>query len=83
MVHKKQEEKNLPGVMKEYSAVFSVSLSDGFANISFDDKGEMVVQILDDEGVSREDAEHSIRDIQKIAHFVDEMKPLRLEEYKH
>ncbi len=69
-------------IMKDASAVFSVSLRDGFANISFDDKGEMRVQLLNDEGYTQEDFEASADDLIKIATFITDIKAVRLSEYK-
>ncbi len=68
--------------MKEYKAVFSISLSEGFANIDFNDKGDMTVAFLNDEGYSEEDKEYAMVDIQKVAHFIDEMKKLKLEQFQ-
>lgn len=69
-------------VMKEYNAVFSVALSDGFANISFNDKNEMVVEFLGDEGSPYTDGmELPLQDIDKVSKFMGELKVLRLEEF--
>jgi hypothetical protein len=77
----KKEAKLLPAVMKEYDAVFSLSLSEGFANISFDEKGNIFVKFLNDEGYATEDAEQNLADVQKVARFMEEMKTLRLQDY--
>ena len=78
----KEEKKYLPLVMKQYDAVFSISLSDGFANISFNESGDGVVTFLNDEGYTAEDAEHKLEDVKKVAGFMEEMKNLRLQDFE-
>ena len=81
---KKQTEqpKTFGSVMTAHNAVFSVALSDGFANISFNELNEMTVQFLNDEGYAGEEMEHSIRDIDHVSRFITELKSLRLGEAK-
>jgi hypothetical protein len=79
---KEQSKKTLPEVMKQYRVVFSLSLSGGWANISFDDKGDAKVQFLNEEGYAAEDTEQSLADIQKVAEFMGEMRGLHLKDYE-
>lgn len=79
--HKEKEPKYLPTIMKEYDAVFSLTLSDGFANISFNEKGEIFIKFLNNDGYVSEDSEQKLVDVQRVAHFMDEMRNLRLKDY--
>jgi hypothetical protein len=76
------EVKTFGTVMRANNAVFSVALSDGFANISFDESDKMVVQFLNDEGYAGEEIEHPIQDIEQVSRFIGELKSLRLDEAK-
>jgi hypothetical protein len=67
--------------MKEYDAVFSLTTSDGFANISFNEKGEIFVKFLDDEGYASEDSEQRLADVQKVARFMEEMRNMHLQDF--
>ena len=73
-------------IMRNRSVVFSMSLRDGFANIEMDkdyqDREKMVVKFFDEEGVSQEDMAVSVDDVASIAKFVEELKALKIEEYK-
>lgn len=80
---KEKEPKRLPEIMKEYDAVFSLNTSDGFANISFNEKGEVFVKFLNSDGYVSEDSEQRLGDIQKVAKFMEEMRNLRLQDYSH
>lgn len=79
---KEQPKKTLGEVMKQYRVVFSLSLSDGWANISFDDKGEAKVQFLNEDGYAAEDSEQSLADVQRVAGFMNEMRELHLKDYE-
>jgi hypothetical protein len=79
---KEQPKKTLAEVMKQYRVVFSISLSDGWANISFNDKGETTVQFLNEDGYAGEDSEQSLADVQKVAEFMGEMRELHLKDYE-
>ncbi len=71
----------LPQVMEKYGGVFSVSLSNGFAHLSFEN-GEMVCTWLNEEGYVEEDGHKApFKDIERVADFMREMKELRLNEY--
>ena len=76
------QKKMLPEVMKEFNAVFSLSLSDGFANISFDDKGERVVTFLDYEGMANDEGIVSYQDVKKVAGFMEAMNDLQLKDFQ-
>jgi hypothetical protein len=79
--NEKDKKKYLPTVMKENGAVFSLTLSDGFANISFDDKGDASVEFLNEEGYNGSDISFRMTDIQKVARFMEEMRDLRLQDF--
>ena len=72
----------LSEVMQKYDAYFSISLSEGFAHIKFENDGRMFVEWLNDEGYMDEDSNHTeLRDIEIVANFMREMKDLRLDEF--
>lgn len=76
-----EQRKTLPEVMAKFDAYFSLSLADGFAHIKFED-GNMYVEWLNDEGFMEEDSNRTeLRDIERVADFMREMKALKLEEY--
>jgi hypothetical protein len=77
-----KEKKNMAQVMKENDAVFSLSLSDGFANIEFDEKGESIVQFLDEEGRPNDEGYQKLQDVEKVARFMCELRELRLKDYE-
>ncbi len=85
MIKKETKVKKTMGeIFKEFDAVFSMNISEGFANISFDDKNETRVQFLNDEGYAYDLDEINLplKDIEKVGRFMAEMKELKLEEYK-
>ena len=82
MAVKKLKIKTLSDVMREHNCVFSMSLSDGFANLSFDEKGDVNVEFLGDEGEPYLDSKVRMKDVQKVAKLMEDLKSLRLDEYK-
>lgn len=81
MIKKETKKKTICEVMKDNSAVFSLTLSQGYANIDFNDK-EMFVQFLDDEGYSTDELEIPLKDVEQVSRFMSEMKSLRIGDYK-
>jgi hypothetical protein len=76
------EQKTFASIMRAHNVVLSVGLSEGFANISFDENEKMVVQFLNDEGYAGEEIEHPIQDIDQVSRFIADLKSLRLDEAK-
>ncbi len=68
--------------MKEHDVVFSISLSEGFANIEWDEKGEPYVQFLNDEGYAGEGVSPHLKDVQKIANFMKAMYEMKINQYQ-
>lgn len=82
MIKKQPQKRMLADVMRENNCVFSMSLSDGFANLSFDEKGDVNVEFLGDEGEPYLDSKVRMKDVQKVAKLMEDLKSLRLDEYK-
>lgn len=70
-------------VFRRNDATFSMSIPDGFANISFGEKGEMTVQFLNDEGYSysSDETEIPMEAIEKVSKFMADLKKMRLNEF--
>ena len=81
MIKKEPEKKSLPEVMGSYKAVFSIPLSEGWANIGFNEKSEMTVELLNEDGYGNGGGEYKLADLDKVTNFMREMKELRLGEY--
>lgn len=76
-----ERRETLPEVMSKYDAYFSLALDEGFAHIKFEG-GKMYVEWLNDEGYFEEEGTRTeLRDIERVADFMRDMKALRLEEY--
>lgn len=81
MVKKQEIKKSFADIFRENNAVFSITLSEGFANVSFDEKNEMRIEFLNDEGYSNEGLEIPLKDISKVSKFIEDLKSLKLEDY--
>ena len=82
MIKKIEHKKSIAEIFRENDAAFSITLSEGFANITFNDKQEMRVQFLNEEGYHDEEMEVALKDVEKVSKFMTDMKSMRLEEYK-
>lgn len=80
MIEKTKTRETLPEIFNRNNAVIAVPTKDGYANIDFV-SGEIVVKFLNEEGYQDEELELNIKDIQKVAKFMEDLKSLRLEEW--
>ncbi len=81
MIKKQEKKKTFQEVFRENDACFSMTISEGFANVNFDEKNEMRVQFLDDEGYSRDEMEIPIKDVRKVSKFISDLESLKLSDY--
>jgi hypothetical protein len=84
MKGKKPTEKKVTyeDVMKKHDAVISMSIKEGFVNVTFH-RGEFEVSFFDDEGctlLNDYDDKLSFETIDKITKFINDLKSIKLKD---
>lgn len=80
MPEKTTKKETLPEIFNRNNAVIAIPTKDGYANIDFIG-GEIVVKFLNEEGYQDEELELNIKDIQKVAKFMEDLKSLKLQDW--
>jgi hypothetical protein len=81
MIEKSKKE-TMSEIFKRNKAVISMDTKDGFANISFEDNGEITVKFLNEYGYQNDDMEINMEDVQRVGKFMQDLKEVRLSDYK-